>query len=168
MNSKSYPNETLCSLFRYREEEYAKQLNTQKLHAAIFEQYNLSHNEFRVLARLLITQGEEPSVLADSLLVLRQTMTKVIDSLESKGYVKRTVHPTDRRRLYIVPLPEGLEIAKKMLTIEMNFTERVDARIAPEDSIRLRQLSAQIRQARNDALQEMLEESAAARKSESV
>ena len=165
MSSKTYSDEHLCALFRYREEEYAKKLNTQKLHALLFEQYDISHTEFRVMARLLITGGEEPSVLADSLMVLRQTMTKVIDSLEGKGYVKRTEHPTDRRRLYVVPLAEGLEIAKKMLTLEADFMERVEARISPDVSARFRQLSGEIRDARNAALKEIMEERKTAQES---
>lgn len=158
MNSKTYPDEHLRKLFQHREEEYAKRLYTLKLHAMIFEQYNISHTEFRVLSRLMITGGEEPSVLADSLLVLRQAMTKVIDSLEKKGLVKRTEHPTDRRRLYVVPLPEGLDIAKKMLTIEADFMERVEANFNPEDSANYRELSGRIREARNAALTEIMEE----------
>ena len=158
MSSKTYSDSMLCALFQYREEEYAKRLNTQKLHAQIFEQYDISHTEFRVLARLMITKGEEPSVLADSLSVLRQTMTKVIDSLENKGFVKRTEHPTDRRRLFVIPQPAGLEIAKKMLSIEADFTERVEARLSPEDSARFRELSGQLREIRNAALKEMLAE----------
>ena len=40
----------------------------------------------------------EPAILAERLRVSRQSMTGLLDKLESGGYVARAGHPTDRRR----------------------------------------------------------------------
>ena len=43
-------------------------------------------------------ESAEPAVLADRLRFSRQTLTGILDKLESAGYLARTYHPTDRRR----------------------------------------------------------------------
>ncbi len=40
----------------------------------------------------------EPARLAEMLRVSRQSMTGILDKLERDGFLKRTAHPTDRRR----------------------------------------------------------------------
>lgn len=62
--------------------------------------------------------GVEPSVIADRLTLLRQTVTNMVDDLEKKRIVLRTPHPNDRRRIYVVLTDEGALLANK-LTDEM-------------------------------------------------
>jgi DNA-binding MarR family transcriptional regulator len=52
-----------------------------------------------------------PNKLAERLIISRATVTGLIDSLERRGYVQRTSHPSDRRMLLIVPTERGKEVA---------------------------------------------------------
>jgi DNA-binding MarR family transcriptional regulator len=49
----------------------------------------------------------EPAILAERLRVSRQSMTGLLDKLESGGYVARAGHPTDRRRTVVRLKPKG-------------------------------------------------------------
>jgi DNA-binding MarR family transcriptional regulator len=52
----------------------------------------------------------EPSVIADSLCIPRQTMTSIIDSMVKQKLVKRIPHLSDRRRILIEITEKGREI----------------------------------------------------------
>lgn len=58
-----------------------------------------------------------PSALGERLIVTRATVTGVVDSLERRGLVRRTAHPTDRRSLIVEITPEGLATLSKVRTI---------------------------------------------------
>ena len=53
-----------------------------------------------------------PSVLADTLGYTRPRMTRILDSLVSKGFVKRENDENDRRRVLVFATPEGVEHAR--------------------------------------------------------
>ncbi|HIU04119.1 MAG TPA: winged helix-turn-helix transcriptional regulator [Candidatus Coprousia avicola] len=63
----------------------------------------------------LADQGTEmnPSVLADTLGYTRPRMTRILDSLVSKGYVERKNDERDRRKVLVRVTPEGVEHSKK-------------------------------------------------------
>ncbi|OUP07446.1 MarR family winged helix-turn-helix transcriptional regulator [Collinsella sp. An2] len=54
-----------------------------------------------------------PSVLADTLGYTRPRMTRILDSLVSKGYVERKNDENDRRKVLVRATPEGVEYAHK-------------------------------------------------------
>lgn len=58
-----------------------------------------------------------PSTLGERLIVTRATVTGLVDSLERRGLVQRTAHPTDRRSLIVEITPEGLEVLAKVRSI---------------------------------------------------
>src|SRR4051794_17156602 len=51
-----------------------------------------------------------PSQLGDRLIVTRATVTGVVDSLERRGFVRRSAHPSDRRSLIVEITPAGLGV----------------------------------------------------------
>ena len=57
-----------------------------------------------------------PSELGERLIVTRATVTGLIDSLERRGYVRRSSHPSDRRRLVVEMTPAGLEVVQQVRT----------------------------------------------------
>lgn len=64
------------------------------------------------LLYLITNDEDEPAQLADLLLLPRQTMTFILDSLESKGLARRRPHPVDRRRKLIQLTNRGRQRAK--------------------------------------------------------
>lgn len=158
---KKYSETELADCFHMREERLIKTLTEQKSHAMLFVPYNITPTEYRVLAYLYFSKGEaEPSVIADALIILRQTMTKLVDSLEKQGFVCRTIHPTDRRRIFIKLLPEGTEMAQALLNIETEYTKLVEACFSDEELDLYHQLFWRMQDARDRVLKTMLEPAA--------
>lgn len=58
--------------------------------------------------------GVEPSVIAQNLSMLRQSISNTVFDLEKRGLVESKNHPTDRRRILIYLSPEGAELEKKL------------------------------------------------------
>ena len=158
MPIRQYSDRELLELHERREQTFSVTLRGQRRHSILFEPYNVSHTEYRVLALLFFSHGCEPSVMADKLMILRQTMTKVVDSLETKGYVVRTVHPYDRRKLFVNLLPEGQRIARELLCLESDYIDRVDSRFTQEELDAYRTLSGRIQQARMEVMQQIVSE----------
>lgn len=75
---------------------------------AIGTAYGMSMGEDPVLEYLLRhDEGMSPSDLAEKLGYTRPRMTRILDSLESKGYVERVPDENDRRRVIAFCTEEG-------------------------------------------------------------
>ena len=74
--------------------------------------YGMSMGEDPVLEYLSRQdEGMNPSDLASKLGYTRPRMTRILDSLEAKGYVKRVPDANDRRRVIVYCTDEGREHA---------------------------------------------------------
>jgi DNA-binding MarR family transcriptional regulator len=81
--------------------------------------YGLCLNEGMLLCSLKsqkLTSGE----IADALGLTCSNTSKVIKSVESKGYVKRTLGKGDKRQMYFSITKPGLEKLNEMMEEEMN------------------------------------------------
>ncbi len=58
-----------------------------------------------------------PSELGERLIVTRATVTGLLDSLEQRGFVRRSPNPADRRSLVVEITPAGLEVLQELRTI---------------------------------------------------
>jgi DNA-binding MarR family transcriptional regulator len=70
-----------------------------------------------VLGQLRDHGALSPSELGDRLIVTRATVTGLIDSLERRGFVRRTPNPADRRSLLVEITPSGLEVVGEVRRI---------------------------------------------------
>lgn len=67
---------------------------------------------------ILRDRGEmSPSELGDRLIVTRATVTGLLDSLERRGFVRRTANPSDRRSLLVAITPSGTTVLRKVRTL---------------------------------------------------
>jgi DNA-binding MarR family transcriptional regulator len=55
-----------------------------------------------------------PSELGERLIVTRATVTGLLDSLERRGYVRRSPHATDRRSLVVELTPAGASTVQQV------------------------------------------------------
>jgi len=61
------------------------------------------------------TQGIEPSVLADIVVIPRQTLTSILNEFEQKGFIEREKHLSDGRKKLVKILPKGETYIKDVL-----------------------------------------------------
>lgn len=58
-----------------------------------------------------------PSELGERLIVTRATVTGVVDSLERRGFVRRSANPADRRSVLVEITPAGLSVLQELRTL---------------------------------------------------
>ncbi len=58
-----------------------------------------------------------PSELGERLIVTRAAVTGLLDSLERRGFITRSVNPADRRSLVVEITPAGLAVVKEVRTL---------------------------------------------------
>ena len=63
----------------------------------------------------LFNNNVEPSVMADSMCVPRQTMTSILDEMDKDGYIERNPHPSDRRKKLVRLSRKGASLAGRIL-----------------------------------------------------
>ncbi|MBR1608433.1 MAG: MarR family transcriptional regulator [Kiritimatiellae bacterium] len=88
-----------------------------RIYLSLYGASPLPRVETEMLFLLLLEEGEasEPSRLARTLHVSKQTMTGLVDRLEASGKVERADHPTDRRRRVVRLTPDGRSLAAGLL-----------------------------------------------------
>lgn len=81
-----------------------------------WEDHRLSGTAKQALAVLEGAEAPlEPSVIAERLIITTGSMTSMLNTLESRGLLRRTPHPADRRKLLIAITPQGRAIIDDML-----------------------------------------------------
>jgi len=80
--------------------------------ADLVQPFDLTPSSGLVLG-ILADLGEPlpPNKIAERLIISRASVTGLIDSLERRGYVRRTPHATDRRMLLIELTDAGRQVA---------------------------------------------------------
>ncbi len=88
-------------------------------------------------AKLLLALNEPPAelpmrVLADRMACDPSNLTGVADRMESRGLVRRTVNPADRRVKYLVSTEAGRELSAQIRGAQVRAYKAL-AELAPED-----------------------------------
>ena len=80
--------------------------------ADLIQPFDLTPSSGLVLGILADFGGPlPPNKIAERLIISRASVTSLIDSLERRGYVRRSPHSTDRRMLLIELTDKGREVA---------------------------------------------------------
>lgn len=124
---------------------------------AVVEPYGLSVHQFRAL-RLIAGTSEagrrardEPlriSDVAERMKIANRSATDVIDHLETKGFVRRVAHPTDRRSIMVELTDHGSGVLKDVEVHRVAHAERFFGRLGDDEQGRLAEL---LRRLQDDA-----------------
>ncbi len=143
----------------YRETSYRYTAETDRRHELLFAPYDVSFPVFRVLTYLLLHDSSAtPSQIADDLMILRQSMTNLLDSLEKRELIRREIDPKDRRRIRVSLLPEGETLAVQLLGVEDTFLVKMGKYITDEERREFRRLERKMYEAKVAALNDILHE----------
>ncbi len=143
----------------YRETSYRYSAETDKRHELLFAPYDVSFPVFRVLSYLVLNGGgATPSQIADELMILRQSMTNILDALEKRELVCREIDPDDRRRIRVKLLPAGEALSVELLALEDSFLVRMGKYISDEERRTYRVLDKKMYNAKVAALNDILRE----------
>ena len=107
------------------------------------QKWKLPSNVAMVLVHLhLHPEDSEPATMAAANDFPRQTITFILDALESQGLAARQPHPNDRRRKLVVLTPEGKAKAEEMFQDMIAFESAALRTIEDVDMDRLRNFLA--------------------------
>lgn len=88
---------------------HAVLLAGEQLRRAIAEHYGISASETLALSHLRVQDGLSPHEIAARVGLTPSTITSVLDRLETGDFVRRSPHPTDRRKTIITLTETGEE-----------------------------------------------------------
>jgi DNA-binding MarR family transcriptional regulator len=110
-------------------------LFSRQLQARLLRDAGIDATAEEGTAMLLIGRFDSGNVsaLAEGLGRDRTTTSRLIESLERKGWVERKVHPTDRRAVCVVVTPSGHEVVSHIAELAKGITDELIAGITPED-----------------------------------
>ncbi len=83
-------------------------------------QYGLTTPQADVIFTLGNTEGMVFKELGEHTLTTKGTLTGIVDRLEQKGLVKRSLCPKDRRQMYVLLTKKGEKFFKKVFPIHIN------------------------------------------------
>ena len=152
------------SLYRVVRKQYRSgQLKEEERQRILFEPFGESAAVFRCLIYLQSHKNDaEPSKMADSLHMLRQSVTVIADHLEKEGYIERRNHPTDRRKILLCLTPKGEDLERRMSKTFRDYHTRITANFTDEEIETYMKLRDKMFAARDKAIQEIQEERKAA------
>lgn len=103
---------------------------------AVFADAGLDRGEFDVLATLRRGGGDysaTPSALAAALLTTRGGMTKRVDRLARRGFVRRVLHGTDGRSRIIELTASGVALIDELIALHTANEEQLLAVLTPDE-----------------------------------
>ena len=93
----------------------------------------LAPSDLQALEHLFAAGSLGPAEIAARLRITTPAATALVDRLERLGHVERRPHPTDRRRLVVVPTPQAEAAAYDALAEMIDGMAAAGERLTPEE-----------------------------------
>ena len=111
------------------------------------KEYDIYEPQFNVLRILRGAKGKPVSVntILDNMIQRSSNVTRIVDKLEAKGLVKRTLCTKDRRKMDIIITDEGLTLLKKLDKKVKALHKPMMHNLTEEEAITLKHLIKKLR-----------------------
>ncbi|MBI2355010.1 MAG: MarR family transcriptional regulator [Deltaproteobacteria bacterium] len=110
-----------------------------------FDRYELTPQQFGLLAFLWIEDGLSQAELSARSQIDRTTMGGIIDRLEKEGLIERRHHPEDRRAYQVFLTPRGKSLEEELCAVAGQVIEKVTAPLSEEEHQTLIRLLTKLR-----------------------
>ena len=117
---------------------------------------DITYEQFGILFVLSVQDGLYQRQLAFLLNKDRPNITRMLDILEKKGYVKREKDPGNKRISKIHITPPGLEKVELMAPFKQEFQDRIQKSISDKDLEICRSVLKQIRDNLEDSCSQQI------------
>lgn len=119
--------------------------DTRALVGTQLKEYDLTPSEGAILLHLHLNQDAWiQDRIAEELEVSKPAISKAIDSLEQKGYVKRQQDPSNRRINLVVLTPKALDVGDKVRSVYRSLYAAAARGISEEEVELLRCLAERV------------------------
>jgi len=108
--------------------------------APSYDRFGLTEAQARALR--VISRYEQPRMadLAQALEVVPRSITSMVDTLESAGFVARKADPTDRRATIVELTSAGIEVLRQVGRMRAEAAEQLFAKLSEGEQGELRRL----------------------------
>lgn len=96
------------------------------------KKYDLTVEQLQVLKHMAADYGQTQSNLCGATGKSPANLTRILDRLENKGWIRRTQNPADRRATLVVLTEEGERLTAEVKTLFHALGEELVADIDPE------------------------------------
>jgi DNA-binding MarR family transcriptional regulator len=110
-----------------------------------FDRYELTPQQFGLLAFLWIEDGLSQSELSARSQIDRTTMGGIIDRLEKEGLVERADHPVDRRAFQVFLTGKGKSLEDELSTVANQVLDKITGPLSSSEHATLIRLLEKIR-----------------------
>lgn len=100
----------------------------------ILNAHMLTEQQWRVLCVLAETGTSDATAVAAAAYVLPPSLTRMLRSLEARGYIQVCRDPDDRRRSQITVTPEGSKVISRLMPATTAAYAEITDRIGAETS----------------------------------
>nr|WP_202128915.1 MarR family transcriptional regulator [Paenibacillus dendrobii] len=107
--------------------------------------YQLAPEQHLILALLMEGEGMSQNCIAAKLGKDKSSITRMIFSLEGKGYIRRVGCPNDRRSVEVYLTNKGRELREVVNTINTATRELLNKGLTEEETSELRRLLGKVR-----------------------
>lgn len=105
-----------------------------------FKPYDITPEQWGVLNRLWEKEGISQKEISEVTIKDQTTLTRILDKLERKGYLKRQNSPTDRRVFLIFLTDEGRELERKLVPIAYEVLDNALQGLSEQEKKQLKML----------------------------
>ncbi|MGB3548934.1 MAG: MarR family transcriptional regulator [Saprospiraceae bacterium] len=121
-------------------------LSQQSLHS--LKPFGVSVQQFNILRILRGRKGEPATIklLTERMLDKMSNASRLVDRLETKGFVERTECKEDRRRVDIFLTASGLELINEVSYIHDQYMQQLCSHLDDADAQQLNELLDKLRQ----------------------
>lgn len=110
-----------------------------------FDRYDLTPQQFGLLAFLWIEDGLSQAELSARSQIDRTTMGGIVDRLEKEGLIERRNHPEDRRAYQVFLTPRGKSLEGELSAVAGHVVEKVTSPLTGDEHQTLIRLLTKLR-----------------------
>lgn len=109
-----------------------------------FQSFDITSEQWSVLNKLAERDGISQRELSEHTEKDSNNITKILDQLERKGWVKRISNPQDRRSFLVYVTDDGLLLIKQLAPLDEELLNDVCASLSADEIALLRKFLFQI------------------------
>ena len=98
------------------------------------KEYDISPEQWSLIFRVVERSGLTQKELSDSTYKDQANITRSIDRLEQKGFLKRIENPNDRRSFQLIPTQDAIALVERIIPLSQAFNAQLTQGFSEEET----------------------------------
>lgn len=98
------------------------------------KEYDISPEQWSLVFRVVERSGLTQKELSDSTYKDQANITRSIDRLEQKGFLKRIENPNDRRSFQLIPTQDAIALVERIIPLSQAFNAELTQGFSEEET----------------------------------